>query len=292
MAEQRFTVAWLHDLVSRGEGTLVEFKSKWYDIAVATEKAKFLKSMLAMGNTVSRTETGFILVGVDDARRGGAIRGVTHSSTPEAVSQVLSSLTTPPVRHELHRIAAGTAIVDVLEVMLAPSRPHHAVRELPELRCDVAYIRRGPTIGTMMPPELEAMYRERFDHMRRLEQEPLELAFISHDNWYCGGKIVARITNRTREPVADVRGGFEIVMTRVPGARDRREVVSGGPLQAGESRNLDLDLYQFPVIHNSKPLSPNGNLIHRAVDITLVVQYRDKGGGLRTIREGPLSLAQ
>jgi hypothetical protein len=50
--------------------------------------------------------------------------------------------------------------------------------------------------------KLEAMYRVKLGQMA--DQEPLELAFISHEDWHCGGKIIARIRNRAAESVADV----------------------------------------------------------------------------------------
>ena len=271
---------------------LVEFKRDWYDISIAAGKAKLIKSILAMGNSVSPSEPGFVVFGVDDVRRGSAMHGVAHSPQPEAVAQIISTGTSPPVQHELRRIVLGTRPVDVLEVTFASGRPHYATRELPDLRCDVAYIRRGPTIGTMTGTEIETMIREKLALASRgisskphVEQEPLEVAFISHDNWHSGGKIVARVTNKTNEPVNKVRATFDIVMKRIPGAVDRREVLCGATLKAGESAPVELDLYTFPVIYNQQPLSPSGNLHNRAVDLTLHVQYADKNGGLQETRK-------
>jgi predicted HTH transcriptional regulator len=160
-AEQRFTQNWLQGLITNAEKELVEFKSEWYDLKKGPSKAKSLKSMLALGNSVSADKSGFLIVGVGDPAHRGNIRGLLERPQPEAVAQIVASLTMPPVRHDFHRLLIDTKSVDVIEIMFSPARPHFAAQGLPELRTDVAYIRRGATIGTMTPDELEAMYREK-----------------------------------------------------------------------------------------------------------------------------------
>jgi hypothetical protein len=281
-----FTAERLRELAAAGESTQVEFKSAWYDLGTKAGKAKFIRGMLAHGNAVTPADPGLFIVGVNDPKDGVSVRGVTDSPTVEALMQLVASFTSPPVRFAVHHVPLnGGQAVDVLEVLYELARPHWAIRELPDLRCDVAYVRRGPTIGTLSGPELEAMIRQKDRHPHQVATGPIQAAFISHENWYCGGKVIARITNRSAEPVKGISAAFDIVMQRVQGAQDRRATLIDATLQPGESRDVELDLYTLPVIHDGQRLSPHGNLRNRAADLTLHVEYRDTAGELRSVRE-------
>lgn len=129
---ERLTEQWLRELAACGESTQVEFKREWYDLTKKEGKAKFIRGMLAQGNAVTPTEPGLFIVGVDDAKHGGALRGVANSPPVEALMQIVSSFTSPPVRFAVHQISltGGTAVAFVeresvhrLEASLRPRHP-------------------------------------------------------------------------------------------------------------------------------------------------------------------------
>src|SRR6266513_1096189 len=120
----------LERLVAAGEADLIEFKEKWYDLSVKEGKAVFVKDVLALANTARPHAAGYLLIGVDDDKD---VVGVSDSPSAEAVSQIISEYTDPPVNVHCRDYELDHKKVSVLTVSWAPANPHRSVRDYPEI---------------------------------------------------------------------------------------------------------------------------------------------------------------
>src|SRR5262249_18990623 len=101
-----------------------------------------------MANALSEGVVGFIVIGVEDAKAGGAVLGISKAPSADTVAQVLTSYTNPvPSINILNVILDGKA-VQVIEVLWTPSHPYYSVRDVDgTLASDAVYIRRGATVS-------------------------------------------------------------------------------------------------------------------------------------------------
>ena len=291
---QPMTAKDLKELIATGESDLIEFKELWYDLSVKEGKAVFVKDILALANTVRPEAPGYLLIGVDDDKE---LVGVSDSPSAEAVSQIISEYTDPPVNIHCRDLELDNHNVSVLTVSWAPANPHRSVRDYPDiLSSNEIYVRRDRTIGTLTLAELEARFREKDARWGPLvRREPIQFGFVQTDP-NRGSGLIARVSNVTTEPV----GGVD-VMIDLRNARDRRlfyraRRLSNATLGPGESREIELKTgditFYVPVI---EPRADEFRYVtvqdfgrhvgERWLDATLHVDYRDRDGFIRHMEQ-------
>jgi predicted HTH transcriptional regulator len=104
-------------LIAGGETDLVEFKREWWDLDSKLGKGHFVKDVLAMANAVTPTESGFIVVGVEDRKVGGGVLGVSNTPPQETVAQILNTYTTPVPRIRLDEALCAGNKLSIIEVI-------------------------------------------------------------------------------------------------------------------------------------------------------------------------------
>src|SRR5262245_44863251 len=130
MTASRLDEAHLAALIEAGESDLLEFKREWWDLDSGATKGRFVRDILAMANALGPGEIGFIVVGIEDHRAGGAVVGVSESPTQEAVAQILDIYTNPVPRIRLHDVALKGKRLSVIEVAWSDGHPHYATRDV------------------------------------------------------------------------------------------------------------------------------------------------------------------
>lgn len=277
----------LAQLIGTGESTLVEFKREWYDLQQKEGKALFAKDVLALANSVGRESPGFLIIGVDDNR---IVVGVRNPPDAETVSNIIGSYIQPPANVQCRQQPVGDLEVSVLAVSWSAARPHHSLRDHPGiLSRNVVYVRRDRTIGTLTLPEIEAMIREKDARLGPLVSgEPIQVGFVEKGD-SAGGALVARVTNVTTEPVGGVDLMIDVRNARNPELFYRARKLSNATIDGGQSREVDFSLGEITFyLANFHPESGErswasvrnlgAHVGDRWLDVTLHVDYRDRGG--------------
>jgi len=287
-------------VVRLGESTLVERKREWWDLDRSEGRAQLAREVIAFANAVGPEELGLILVGVEDERRGSGIVPVVSGPEPEALSQILAGYVHPPARFECRHYDLPDGRISVLAVLHSPSRPHYSLRESPGvLSTRDAYVRRDRQVGIMTLPELERLIREKDAVLGPLvSRDPIQFGAVSIDQ-YGPRRLVVRLQNVTTEPVPDVGLTFDVYMMRDHSVCYRARTLQGATLEAGETREVALDLSTASFYKTfwvgSPPVRRVENLRDRTFvgdnwfDVTVLVLFRDGDGFLQT-REQKLAL--
>ncbi len=291
---QPMTVKDLKGLIATGESDLIEFKEKWYDLSVKEGKAIFVKDVLALANTVRPEAPGYLLIGVDDDKD---VVGVSDSPSAEAVSQIISEYSDPPVNVHCRDYELDHKKDSVLTVSWAPANPHRSVRDYPEiLSSNEIYVRRDRIIGTLTLSEIEARFREKDARLGPLvRREPIQFGFVQTDPSR-GNGLVARVSNVTTEPVGGVDVMIDLRNARDPRLFYRARRLSNATLGPGESREVELKAgeitFYVPVIE-PKADELRYVTVHdfgrhvgeRWLVATLHVDYRDRDGFIRHMEQ-------
>jgi Putative DNA-binding domain len=291
---QQMTTKDLKGLIATGESDLIEFKEKWYDLSIKEGKAVFVKDVLALANTVRPEAPGHLLIGVDDDKD---VVGVSDSPSAEAISQIISEYTDPPVNVHCRDYELDRKKLSVLAVSWAPANPHRSVRDYPEiLSSNVIYVRRDRIIGTLTLAEIETRFREKDARWGPLvRREPIQFGFVQTDPGR-GSGLVARVSNVTTEPVGGVDVMIDVRNARDPRLFHRARLLSNATLGPGESREVELKAGQItfyvPVI---EPKADEFTFVtvrdfgrhvgERWLDATLHVDYRDRDGFIRHMEQ-------
>ncbi len=283
-------------LIEAGESRLVEFKSQWYGVT-AEGKAKFAKDVLALANSASPGEQAFLLIGIEDPERGGAVLGVPEPPTPETAVQLIADYASPPPMVSLRHVTLADKLISVLRIEGSANRPHHAARHYAGvLEPSVVYIRRDRTTGTATTREIEAMLLERITgRPALLDPVPLRTGFVGHGGGGDGQSLIARITNVVDRPVAGIDVIVDLEHISIPAIKARQRVLTNVVLQPGESREAEVSVarpmffYRYFDPGNPGHLNVTGitNYGHHVGDRWLTarlrVYYRDNEGFLQEI---------
>ena len=206
-------------LLSHPENALLEFKREWHDLSGRAGKAEFAKDVLAMANAVAEGEVAHIIFGIDDQKAGGTVLGVVDPPEEEQVQQVLSAYTDPVPDCSMVSAPdpASGARLDALIVRWSRFQPHHSVRDYNNtLSSQVAYTRRGPTVGVLSLQELEQLIRKKHERIGPIAEDTgLRAGFVLLlTRKYREGSLLrfrsASIRRRKsigRSPPLPVRGG-------------------------------------------------------------------------------------
>lgn len=288
--------AFLEHLLAAGESDLVEFKREWYGIGHAEGKALLAKDVLALANTVRPNAPGFLVIGVDDERRGSRVVGVEDPPDPETISNIVANYVHPPANLQCRHYSVCGRQVSVIVVSWSPARPHHSVREYTGiLSTNVVYVRRDRTIGRMTLPEIESMIREKDARLGPLvTREAIQCGFVQKPNGG-GSALVARVTNVTTEPVSGVDVAFDVRNARNPEYFYRARKLGNATLGPGESREAELRIseitFYVPTLletgerQATSPQNFGSFTGDRWLDVTLHVDYRDREGFIRHVEQ-------
>jgi hypothetical protein len=270
------------DLTTAKETSLLEFKREWFDLDTADGKGQLAKHVLALANTVTPKEPGYIIFGVSDKLSSDRIAGVEIAPSHEQIAQVLGSHTQPPPNWRVHETHTQSRRVDVLEVMYDRFRPHYAIRDRGRLASNVVYARRGPTIGTLTMPEIENMIREKSNLISNAGAlEPILSGFIELPS--LNHRIVARVANMTERPI-EIHTRWNVVWALDPLQVDRNGGFGGHVLYPGESLEDEKSLsHVYFRVDLEKPSRRAGFVGERWFDVTWTVHYRDEHGLFKTI---------
>jgi hypothetical protein len=267
------------------EHSLFEFKSQWYDFEAKRGKAEFVKDVLAMGNTTTPDAPGYIVVGFEDPKHGGAVVGVKYTPESERLQQILLSYASPAPDLQCAHLPYGDVTVSVLRVGWTPSQPYYAIRDHEGiLVSDVVYTRRGGTIGRLRPPEIEALIRQKEARIRTASSENiLDIGFVENGRW--NRKVVARVVNLTDDVITDLTVVWDVRLPAIPGAFTRFRSYNGGQLGVGETREDEFEPedHYFVTPDDRVNIRSGVQAGTRWFDITLHVQFRDRDGFLRQV---------
>lgn len=272
--------AWLVKAVHSRESELLEHKRQWYDLNTANGKAEFVKDILAMANTARPDADGYIIIGVADKGDGGGVVGVESPPEEERLQQILASHTIPMPAIE-HTVADSDGRkLSVIRVRWVEYHPHYATRDVPgTLSSTQAYIRRGATNGVLSLPELEVMIRQKDARLGALEtRRPIVAGFVEEPVMVGGSKLVARIVNRSTEPVTGVSTIWDLSLATMPAPKVRRLGLVDAPFMPGESREVDLDLRNVSFQVDGQPVGRGSYAWASHLDVVLYVKYRDVEG--------------
>lgn len=272
--------AWLAQAVRSRESALLEHKQQWYDLNTNSGKAEFVKDILAMANTVTPELDGHIIIGVADKRGGGGIVGVESPPGEERLQQILASYTTPvpAIEHTLVEIDGKN--LSVIKVRWMEYHPHYATREVPgTLSSTQAYVRSGATNRTLSLRELEGMIRQKDARLGTFEtRRPIVAGFVEEPALVGGSKLVARVVNRSTEPVAGVSTIWDLSLTRNPACKVRRQGLVNAPFLPGEAREVEIDFRNISFRENEKQIDQGSSAWRSGMDVVLYVKYRDEEG--------------
>lgn len=268
----------------RHEHALLEYKRQWYDFSSKKEKAEFVKDVLALANTTTPDEPGYLVIGVSDEKAGGGLVGVDNSPAAEQLLHVLTSYVNPAPDLQNVNLRVDGKLVSVLKLTWTPSMPHYAFRDFEGvLDSRFVYARRGGTIGVLRPAEIEALIRHKSTPV--LGTDPIAVGFVEPGGNSGNAMIVARIVNLTDEPITEISTLWDIRLPALPSAFCRRRSFNGRGLGPGESVEDALDPTDQYFIGMDEKVSVRGGMQAgtRWFDIILRVQFRDRSGFLKQI---------
>ena len=272
-------------LVGLPEDDLLEFKQAWPDLSTVPAKAEFVKHILAIANSTQEDRAGYIIFGVEDARRGGAVLGLSVQPSLETVSQILAAYTMPVPDARLHHSACGNKTIAIMGVFRNAFHPYWATRDVPGvLANNVVYIRRGSTVGTMTMAEVEVAIRQKDVRIGRpIVDVPLQAGFVEQGSLSGPRGAVVRVVNVSGEPVTSISVVVDVSLVVDPSLRCREQLVVNGTLEPGRSLESEIRLNQLHFLKDGKLVEWQAKAYFRAVDVRLHVNYRDRLGYLRTI---------
>jgi hypothetical protein len=272
------------DLIPRlplEETALVEFKRAWHDLESGRGKAEFVKDILALANSALRDEPAYLVVGVSDSKEGRQIVGVDQSPSMEQLHQILTAYTNPVPQLEFARVSSEGRHLDVVRLSWSESQLFYSIRDHEGiLDTRLVYVRRGPTVGTLRPAELETVLRAKGDDAAAAREHPIHVGFVEDGQEH--GRIVLRIANLSERPIEGLSVLWDIEHPR--GAFFHRwRSIRNLHLGPGESREDGYEPLRAPIMVDGAPLASSTAVAHRWMQVTARLQYRDRRGFIREI---------
>jgi hypothetical protein len=279
-------------LIAGGETDLVEFKREWWDLDSKLGKGHFVKDVLAMANAVTPTESGFIVVGVEDRKVGGGVLGVSNTPPQETVAQILNTYTTPVPRIRLDEALCAGNKLSIIEVIWTEYHPYFATRDVDTvLSTDAVYTRRAGTVGRLKPVEFERLIRAKETRLGKItELSPLNVGFVELPMIGGSEKVSIRVENITEEPVTNINASVDIILVQYRRAVYRRRLILDLTLEPGQTREFDFRTSDGSYYdENGKVLNLRGSMGTTWIDLCLRLTYRGRDGFLdEVIREASL----
>lgn len=144
-------------LLYRGESESLDFKRDQYPFSSKDDRTKseLLKDILAMANSW-RTETAYILIGVDDSVSPAQVVGVSDHFDDAVLQQFVNGKTQRPLKFSYCRKEIQGQSVGVIEIPVQ-SRPIYLRNDFGKLKANTVYLRRGSSTAEASPDEITQM---------------------------------------------------------------------------------------------------------------------------------------
>ncbi len=287
MTSPRIDPSRLGELIDAGETDLFELKRQWWDLESKLGKGHLARDVLAMANAISPSESGLIVVGVEDKKAGGGVVGVSEAPSQETVAQLLDTYTNPVPRVRLDEVPYLGKRLSVLEVIWSEFHPHYATRDVDTiLSTDAVYTRRAGTVGRLKPAEIERLIRAKEARLGKItEPSPLTVGFVELPALPSSAdRISVRVVNVTEEPVTNINASIDIILTHYSYAVYRRPLIANLTLGPGETREFDCRTSEASFYDDQgRAWEYKGRIWSSWFDLRLHLTYRGRDGILAEI---------
>ncbi len=186
----QITAELIESLLWESEGPALDFKSRQYALADATDdqKSELVKDILAFANAFRRGDA-FILVGVNETKGGRAeVVGVATQLEDAHIQQLLSAHVQRPIVFSYRAMTFDNLPIGVIHIP-KQKRPFYGKRDFGKIRKGAVYVRRGSATEIAMPDEIAAMGA---DHFAVQTVEPrLEISFFDRAEGRSLGDAIA-----------------------------------------------------------------------------------------------------
>lgn len=272
--------------IAANESALVDLKEAWYALDTGRGKGELVKDVIAMANTSTPDDPGLLIIGVQDRRHGGAIVGLADRVPSEQLQQLVSAYIDPPPVIRLEHTSVARKQIAVVGIFGSPDHIYHATRELDQTKPDIAYVRRGDTVGQLTIAEMEERIRNKALRLRApVSPEPVKCGFVEVGAFSSGTGPTLRVVNVSAEPLYGVDVIFDVVWQRHPYYCYRAPRLHGVQLEPGASRETSLTLREIHIYDpDGKEALRGSTLGERWFNITGIVRYRDREGFVQEVR--------
>jgi Putative DNA-binding domain len=145
-------------LLPEWETTTVEFKRQ-LDLATKTDKAEFIRDILALATTKSSGER-FLIVGFDD-KTHQFVQSVDPAIDQNRLEHILNAYAAPAPQIRYHRVAWDQGEIGIIKVLRDPAKvPYRVTKTLAYITKADVYVRRGSQVEPPTPAELTALEAE------------------------------------------------------------------------------------------------------------------------------------
>ncbi len=151
-------VSLLEELLLESEGTSLDFKSKQYKFASASndEKSELLKDILAFANSFRRTDA-YILIGAREvAGRAAQIVGTESHLEDANLQQFVNSKTNRDIEFSYEAVPTSSGSVGVIRIALQ-DRPFYLMKDFGRLKKAAVYYRLGSSTAEATPDVVARM---------------------------------------------------------------------------------------------------------------------------------------
>ena len=144
----------VRELLSRMEGSTLDFKRDQYRLGSNLQKASFVMDVVCMANT-PRSESAYILIGVTERNaRPGDLVGTVEHHDPAVLQNLVAGNTNPIVQFSYRVIDYSGLELGLFEIPVGQPVPIMATKEFGKLRPGVVYLRREAQNCQAGPHEL------------------------------------------------------------------------------------------------------------------------------------------
>lgn len=273
------------ELLSREESNTLEFKRELHDLASNSGRGEFVKDVLALSNCTAPERKSYMVIGVQDARHGGKVVGVERPLNGEQIAQILAEYCEPVPEVHVSNVSYRRKTIGLVEIAWSPMFPYFARRDLGgTLISGAGYVRRDGVVGKLTPAEMEHLLRAKAARLGpAIIQDPLLCGFIGFGHFHGPRGPILRVANVSEATIQEVRVTFDIVW-KLDASVFRRQPSFEGPLNSGESRELELDLRSLYLE------TPDGKGISQSsghakwLDVTARIEFRNRHGLLSELQ--------
>ncbi len=147
-----------------GECTYVDFKESPYH---ETKRSELIKDVMSMASA-SHNGSRYIIIGVGFKKRERQLTGITKTDFPDTAQyqQLIRDNVEPEIPFEVLFISVDGKDFAVLRIAQCDNAPYVMKKEFGQLRKGDMWIRVGDHNTRLLRPDLERIYKERFEKAR------------------------------------------------------------------------------------------------------------------------------
>jgi hypothetical protein len=221
---------WFTELLQSGEGDWLDWKVKLHsglenrknasDEDKILGKAKLLKDLAALANSVNTNNTRYLVRGVNDLGASRKIVGVTEHFDDSEFQTWVTNAFDPPIKLEYEEFKPESGkMVGVFKITFDPKGPHVPKQNFgEELREGQVWFRRGTQNRVARRADLDTLIKIDPLICGRFDGTDLQRRVAAH---YAPRKLIAKGFERKAEFMAE---GYEIAY--VPGTRQEIQLMA------------------------------------------------------------------